>query len=172
MDTTSKRNAAVAVTINGFEMDLAFANGEHIAFNAETFGKDVWNRAVMHGLKQKLVDAAAIARNPDTGKSATIDDKYQAVLTVYERLAAGQWNAVREGGAGNVGGLLLRALVRMYEGRKTVDDLKAFLDGKTDVEKAALRKNPKVAAIIETIKAERMADEGIDTDELLGELDD
>ena len=90
--------------------------------------------------------------------------------TVYDRLLAGQWNATREGG-GATGGLLLQALVRMYAGRKTPDELRAFLAEKTDAEKTALRKNPRVAAIIEEIRAETGRAVSIDTDELLGELE-
>ena len=66
--------------------------------------------------------------------------------------------------------MLLQALCRMYEGRKTVEELKAFLVDKSDAEKTALRKNPRVAAIIEDIRAEQGKAADIDTDELLGEL--
>ena len=89
---------------------------------------------------------------------------------MYDRLLSGQWNAVREGG-GNAGGLLLQALTRMYAGRKTAEGIKAFLADKTDAEKAALRKNPRVAQIIEDIRAEQGKAANIDTDELLDELE-
>ena len=67
--------------------------------------------------------------------------------------------------------MLLQALVRMYAGRKTPDELKAFLADKSDAEKTALRKNPRVATIIEEIRAETGKAANIDTDELLGELE-
>jgi hypothetical protein len=67
--------------------------------------------------------------------------------------------------------LLLQALCRMYAGRKTADELRAFLADKTDAEKTALRKNPRVAAIIEEIRAETGKAANIDTDGLLGELE-
>ena len=51
------------------------------------------------------------------------------------------------------------------------NDIKAFLAEKTDAEKTALRKNPRVAAIIEEIRAEQGKAANIDTDELLGELE-
>jgi len=124
----------------------------------------------MHGLKQKLVDAAAISRNPETGRAASVEDKYQAVKTVYDRLLAGQWNAPREGG-GTTGGLLLQALCRLLAGRKTVEELKAFLADRSDAEKAALRKNPRVARIILDIRAEQDKAAGIDTDAMLDELE-
>ena len=127
--------------------------------------------ATMHGLKQKLVDAAAIGRNPDTGRSATIADKYNAVRAVYDRLLAGMWNAPRgEGGTGS-GGLLFRALVRMYPG-KSPEALREYLSGKTPAEQAALRKNPRVAAIIEEIRAEAPDEDSADSDAMLDELAD
>lgn len=169
MDT--KRNATISATINGNTLTLTFANGETLIMRGNALTSDVQQYAMMHGLKQKLVDAAAISRNPETGRAASVEDKFQAVKAVYDRLLAGQWNAIREGG-GNAGGLLFQALCRMYAGRKTAEDVKAFLAEKTDAEKAALRKNPRVAASIEEIRAEQGKVADIDTDELLGELDE
>ena len=167
----TKRNATISATINGNTLALMFANGETLAMRGDALNSDVQQYAMMHGLKQKLVDSAAISRNPETGRPATVEDKYQAVKTVYDRLLAGQWNATREGGGGATGGLLLQALCRMYAGRKTPDELKAFLADKSDAEKTALRKNPRVAQIIDDIRAEQGKAANIDTDELLGELE-
>lgn len=174
----TKRNATITATIITNETDgrpcalhLKFANGEELALTASQLTHNVMEYAIFHGLKQKLVDAAAINRNPETGRAATVEDKYQAVKTVYDRLLAGAWNATREGG-GATGGLLLQALVRMYAGRKTPEQLREFLVDKSDTEKTALRKNPRVAQIIEDIRAETGKATSIDTDELLGELED
>lgn len=167
----TKRNATIQATINDSQLKLTFANGEELVIAASDLTQDIRLAATMHGLKQKLVDAAAISRNPETGRAASIEDKYQAVKAVFDRLLGGQWNATREGG-GNAGGLLAQALTRMYAGRKTAEDIKAFLAEKTDAEKTALRKNPRVAAIIEEIRAEQGKAADIDTDELLGELED
>lgn len=172
MNTTTndvKRVPAISATIEGARLILEFSNGEGIDLNAVNLVGDIRDYAMMHGLKQKLVDAAAISRNPETGRAATIADKYEAVKAVYERLIAGEWNATREGG-GTTGGLLLQALCRLY-GDKTPEQLRDYLAGKTDAEKAALRKNPKVASVIDTIRAESGKAAGIDTDELLDELD-
>ena len=155
--------------VNG-SLGLAFANGKNLTIQLRDLSPELLEQAALHGLKQKLVDAAAISRNPDTGRAASIDDKYEAVRTVFDRLLSGSWNAVREGGSGASGGLLFRALCRMYEGRKTAEDIKEFLEGKSDAEKAALRKNPKIAAIIDTLRAEK--GDGGNSEELLAELDD
>ena len=166
----TKRNATITATIDNNTLTLMFANGETLTMRGDALTSEVRQYAMMHGLKQKLVDAAAISRNPETGRPSSVEDKYQAVKVVFDRLLTGQWNATREGG-GNAGGLLMQALVRMYAGRKTAEDIKAFLAEKSDAEKAALRKNPRVAAIIEDIRAEQGRVTGIDADELLNELE-
>ena len=173
----TKRNATISATIVTNDTDnrpcallLRFANGEMLSIAASQLQQSIMEYAIWHGLKQKLVDAAAISRNQETGRPATVEDKYQAVKAVYDRLLAGQWNATREGG-GNAGGLLFQALCRMYAGRKTPDQLREFLADKSDAEKTALRKNPRVAQIIEEIRAEQGKAANIDTDELLGELE-
>ena len=151
---------------------ITFADGSTATLMIADLTYEILTHAVLHGLKQKLVDAAAISRNPDTGKSATVADKRAAVEAVMTRLAAGAWNAARgEGGTGaGAGGLLFRALVRLYDGKKTAEDIREFLAGKDKKEQAALRKNPRVAAIIVEIQAEQ-ADGDIDTDDLLDELE-
>ena len=181
MSTNEAKRGAIEATISldtptvgmsaNDSLTLTFSHGTVLTLQIGDLSQTIIAQAVMHGLKQKLVDAAAISRNPETGRAATVEDKYQAVEAVYHRLLAGQWNATREGG-GAAGGLLLQALCRMYEGRKTPDELKAFLADKTDAEKTALRKNPRVAAIIEELRAEQGKAANIDTDELLGELDE
>jgi len=63
----------------------------------------------------------------------------------------------------------------MYAGRKTKAELAEFLSTKTDVEKAALRKNGAIAELINTIRREREAtddEDSIDADELLATLND
>lgn len=171
--TTNKTNQpAIDATItDDGQLVLAFSNGQNLKIGPDMLSAHITRQALLHGLKQKLVDAAAISRDPETGRAATIETKYQAVREVYDRLLAGEWNKRREGGAGAVGGLLFRALCRMYEGKKTSDDIKAFLEGKTDAEKAALRKNAKVAAIIEEIRAESAKPGDVDADDLLADLE-
>ena len=167
MEQTTKKDVACA--INGLVVELLFSNGKRIVLNGGALDAAIIDRATAHGLKQKLVDAAAISRNSDTGATANIEDKYNAVYDVYQRLLNGEWNKNREGGGGTGGGLLFRALCRLY-GRKTPEQIREFLDGKTKAEQSALRANPKIAAIIDTIRAERAS--GVDSDDLLDELAD
>lgn len=167
--TTETRTPAIDATITANVLHLAFSNGETVSVALSNLTPEIQHQCAMHGLKQKLVDAAAISRNPDTGRSATIDDKLNAVLEVANRLLSGQWNKTRDGGASTKGGLLFRALCLMYAD-KTPDAIRAFLDKKTPAEKTALRNTAKIAAIIATLKEEPT--DGIDADGLLDELND
>ena len=166
-------DATVLTELSGtpYGLHLAFSHGEKLILRATDLSPTIVAQAIVHGLKQKLVDAAAISRNTETGRAASVADKYNAVKEVYDRLLAGEWNKRREGGAGGSGGLLFRALCRMYDGSKTPDDIQALLEGKTAAEKAALRKNSKVAAIIEEIRAESAKDGDVNADDLLADLE-
>lgn len=160
-------NQADVPTDPNHALTLTFGTiGRTITIQTGDLHPSILTQALMHGLKQKLVDAAAIARNPETGRSATAQDKFDAVAVVYERLLAGNWNAPREGG--ETGGLLLRALAQMTG--KSVADLKPTYDDYTDEQKAALRKNPKVAAIIATLRPVPKVDDSIDTEALLASI--
>lgn len=150
-------------------LSLEFQDGRNITLDSANLSDNIVRHAIMHGLKQKLVDAAAISRDPETGRAATIDTKFAAVEEVYNRLLNGEWNKRREAGAGGAGGLLFRALVRKYDGRKTPEQLREWLDSKTDAQQAAMRKDPDIARIIEDIRAEK--GEGISSAELFSELD-
>lgn len=165
----SKRTPAITTgTLDG-NLIINFAHGKTLAITVAELSPEIREAALLHGLKQKLIDAAAISCNPETGKPASVEDKYNAVLEVHSRLVAGSWNKTREsGGGGASGGLLFRALCELYP-RKTSQDIREFLSTKTDKEKAALRANDKVAAIVARIRAESSKSE-IDGESLLDEL--
>lgn len=153
---------------------LTFADQTSAQLSTIDLSPEILSQALMHGLKQKLVDAAAIARNLDTGASATVADKKAAVLEVLARLTSGEWNKTREGGDGaGKGSILLQALTRMQPNRDTAE-LAAWVKARTDAERAALAKNPKILPFIQAIQAERAANaatkSGVDSDSLLESL--
>lgn len=125
-----------------------------VELNMHKLTEEVLLMATLHGLKQKLGDAAAISRNTETGKSATIEDKFNAVRELADRLLEGEWNKRRESTGAGAGGLLLRALTRLYANRMTAEQVATWLGQKTDKEKAGLRKNPKIMEEISRIRAE------------------
>ena len=167
---SNAKKAAVSADEYKSTLTLTFANGAVLEVNADNLSADMKHKAMMHGLKQKLVDGAAIARSQYGGHSPSIDDKFTAVKEIADRLLAGEWNKVR-GGAGtsaSANTLLARALVEMTG--KTPEVIAAFLESKTKEQKDALRKTEKVAVLIARMQAQ--AATSIDTDDLLAELDD
>lgn len=167
---TTKRTPAVTAEINGVELVFTGDNGRELRVNAVELSPTICNMAMMHGLKQKIGDAGAISRNPDTGRSATTDDKFDAMAEVLIRLLAGSWNKTREGGDGTgAGGLLFKALCRV-KSDKTPAEVKAYLDGRSKEEQAALRKVPVIAAAIDAIRAESAKAAGIDGEALLADF--
>lgn len=172
--TPKKSATAVAAALNahGNVLTLTFANGETLTVDSTTLDPTIAQAALMHGLKQKLIDAAAISRDPETGRTATIDDKYAAVRTVFDRITRAEnpsWNIIRgtsEGG--NKGGLLVRAMMRLTS--KSRDEITSFLEDKSKEEMAALRKNPRIEEIMSQLRAESANTSGIDSDSLLDGL--
>ena len=166
---SQSKSPAIAAEVSDTTLTLTFSNGEVLTVDATSLSPDIQTAACLHGLKQKLVDAAAIARNTDTGASATLEDKFNAVREVFERITApdGTWNKQARAGGTSTGGsgLLLRALMELTGQSKVKID--AYLSTKSKAEKAALRASPKVAPIIARFQSEKAS---VDTDALLDEL--
>lgn len=167
---TTKRTPAITATIEGYVLTFTGDNGRVLTLDAQTLAREVWDTAVMHGLKQKIGDAAAISRNPETGRPVTTNEKFDAMAEVLNRLMSGAWNKPRESGDGaGAGGLLFKALCRV-KSDKTPAEVKAYLDGRSKDEQAALRKVPVIAAAIDAIRAESAKAAGIDGEALLADF--
>jgi hypothetical protein len=171
MSDTQKKDIEATVEGNG-TLVLAFRHGEVLRIHPESLTPEIRHAALLHGLKQKLVDAAAISRDTATGRAATIVTKYDAVREIFDRITGENpsWNKPRVGGASGAGGLLARAIARYKS--VPVEAAKAYLDRLTDAQKQALRVDPRIATIINDLRAESAKPAGIDTDALLGGLDD
>lgn len=128
------------------------------------------DHAAVHGMVQRISDAAAISRDPKNGQAATPEEKFEAMqkLVEYYHSGTGEWSRVRE--AGPKGGFLFEALVKMYPD-KTPEAVRAWLDTLDDKQQAALREDDAVAPIIAGIKAARNADKPkMDTKAILAGL--
>lgn len=78
-----------------------------------------------HGLSQKMGDELASPAD----KPMSEEDMVLALEAMYDRLAKGDWRAVREGGGGGVSGagIVVRAIMEVKG--KDQATVKAFLDG-------------------------------------------
>ena len=124
-----------------------FADGESLRLDAALLSDEIKLAALMHGLKQKIGDAAAIKCDPLTGKPADLATKRKNMADIINRLQSGQWSIIGQGG-GRTYGVLLEALHRMNQGRKTYEELGEFLKAKTKEQKAALEVDKRIAPFI------------------------
>jgi hypothetical protein len=139
---------------------MDFRNGQTRTFTIAP-SSPLLAKFAAHGAEQKLGDE--IAGLDD------VDDAVLAVDELIERLAKGEWNVARESNGLAGTSVLARALVQ-HTG-KTMEQIKAFLAGKSQAEKVALRNNPKIKPIVEAIEAEKAAKGAkVDTDALLAEI--
>lgn len=127
-------------------------------FRLDNLSEEIRRRLELHGLTQKLSDATA----KEAGTS--IAEKWEAIKEVWATLLSGEWSMKREG----QGTMLLRALCEAYPHR-TRDDLKTWLDARTNAERTALTRSDRIKPIIDRMIAERSSD--IDTDAMLDELE-
>ena len=163
------RTPAISVAQDAYGRTLfTFADGRELKVDVDSLDPSIQREAMIHGIKQKLLDAGAIARNTETGRSATVDDKYEAVAEVHARITGPSptWNKGRSGGDG-ASTLLVQALVRLYGKPRAV--VVAWLDGKTKEERAELRKNDKIISAIAEIQRETAGDTSA-SDAMLDEL--
>lgn len=128
------------------------------------------DRALIHGFVQRISDAAALSRNPQTGLPASPTDKLNAMAELVDHYMSGteEWSRKRTGGGAAEGGLLLEALVRMYP-TKTRDSLNAWLKQRTPAERSGLQNEARVKATMDEIRAER-APKNVDAGALLAGL--
>lgn len=163
------KSTTITADIFGSRLTLTFSNGECLEVDTQALSDEMKQAAMLHGLKQKLVDAGAIARNTETGQSATVEDKFAAVRAVHARItsATPSWNAVKGEASSSSSNLFLRALMQMTQKNRAA--IEEFLEGKSKEEKAALRKNPRVAGIMAELSA-ASGTGGIDTNAMLEEL--
>lgn len=133
------------------------AGAGELALDMAKLHGDNQRHAAIHGMIQRISDAAAISRDPKTGRPATPEEKLEAMRRLVEHYESGaaEWSRVRES-AGPRGGFLFEALCRMYPAKPPAD-IRAYLDGLSDKQQSALREDDAVGPVISAIKAERNA---------------
>ena len=195
MESKAKGNSVVTYVVSANYHTVAFAVEGVGGFDVDILGmcgpafdelSENGKHATVHGIVQKVSDRAAIGRDPDTGKSASPAEKFEAMKEVADRLqSGGPWNVAREGG-GNEGGLLYRAMKKLYPHGANVVSRKAFgewLEAKAVAEAARLGQKVSVhdvrkglaavksiAKAMDELRAEEAKATGIDGKALLAEM--
>lgn len=177
-----RKNSIIAVSVSDANV-LTFAVADAGSFDVDVPALDeaLRNRAMLHGIVQKVSDAAAIAKSELTGDAVKdAATKLAAMSSVAERLVAGDWSKRSGDGSGPVAGIIYRAFEEWVgamaaKAKKDVPDataIRAKYDTMDRAGQLALRNVPAIAKIIDRIKSERPAKEvaNVDTSALLGEL--
>jgi hypothetical protein len=119
-----------------------------------------------HGASQKFGDYAA--GSGEKGEPADPEDMFDAVQKGIEQFESGSWSERREGSGMSGTSVLLRAMVELAAGKKSIDDTRAYLKTLNKKQKDALRDDPRLRPIIDRIEAKKKAKaEHIDTSTLL-----
>jgi hypothetical protein len=157
--TPAKKTPDVSADIFGTVLTLNFSNGAILEVDASKLAPEIQARALIEGLKKKLVDGAALACSTASGRSASIEDKYEGVKEIYDRLTAAipAWNKGKGEGAGATAGLFLRAMMQvMGKGKPEVETIIA---GLTKEQLAAMKKNPRIVKVMDELRPAANADE-------------
>ena len=148
----------------------AAPDGSDRALMFDRTAASVANRdaAERHGWTQRLCDRAAKGRDPKTGQSASAALKYAAIEQIIQYYESGDvpW---KMSGGGSEGGMLFEALCEHYEGKKAVEQIRKFLDSRTDEQLKVVRKVPELVEIMNRLRVERMG--SVDAGAALGDLD-
>jgi hypothetical protein len=175
MQSKAKSNTVITHALTAAGIVFTVGDAGTVAFDYRKAGASNREQAEVHGWVQRISDAAAMSRTDEDGKIVPEKERNTLKLARMRALAAfyeeggDEWSRVGVGGP--KGGLLLRALVRLYP-QKTFDQVVAFLDKLTAKEQARLRGTQKVRDMIETIRAEGADSSAVDTEELLAQLDE
>lgn len=124
-------------------------------------------RAEIHGWIQRISDAAAISRNPETGQPATATDKLNAMARLVDHYMTGtsDWSPTRSRAIGSDEVLLARVLAEVYTDR-TPERIREYVAGLRAAERAAIL--AKFKDVADRIRGEMTAD--VDADALLKDL--
>lgn len=169
MNTKAKSNSVITHEVTDDHVVFHVLGVGDIALNMAAISSENKARACLHGMIQRISDAAAISRDSETGEAATPQDKYDAMqrLVTHYESGTSEWSRRPVAGEGKSGGLLFKALCAMSAETKTADEIREWMATKTKAQLTALRNSPKVAAIIAELRPVSIE---VDADALMDEL--
>jgi hypothetical protein len=176
MENGKKSNSVITTELKGNVLSFNVLGAGKLDLDLDRLGAAVKMRAVMHGMKQRVSDAAAIPRNTETGLAASPAEKFEAMKALVDHYMSGtnEWSPVRTtgGGAKKDEGLTLAAMRRVWPDRDAEATVEAIAQKRGIDRRAALAlfaQTKEVGAAIAAIKAERAT---VSADDLLDEMND
>jgi hypothetical protein len=179
----ARKNALITVALDGSALTFAVGSAGSFTIDTASLNDDIRNRALAHGIVQKVSDAAAMPKSEFKGKSA--DEiaamKFNAMKAVADRLTGddADWSKRSGDGSGPVAGIIYRAFeqwvldtakAKKVKTPPTSEAIRAKYDAMDRAGQLALRNVPEIATIMERLRAERGPKANVDTTALLGEL--
>ena len=169
-----RANSVIATTRDGDKVHFDVAGIGRLTVDLKKVSQPNLEYAAFHGIKQRVVDAAAIAWD-GIGQRPTPADKYAEMVKIVEHLNSGsdEWNTRGTGGGGAVGGVTLKAVaaiqgVEVDVMRARIEELAEKRELTTKQVLAKLAQSPDVIRKIAELRA---AASPVDADDLLGELE-
>lgn len=135
----------------GYKAVMKFANGEVREFEFNS-AHALAERFMVHGVEQKLRDRIAASEN--------VEEAVTDIDGLLEALNGGEWTTRGSGEPRDTSGLLVRALAQITG--KTNEEVKAIVAGLDKKQQAALRADPDIKAVIDSLKPEPKAPKGVD----------
>lgn len=179
----ARKNALISVVHNDGTLTFTVGDAGAIEINTAALAENIRNTALLHGLVQKVSDAAAMPKSEFKGKmdAEVAGMKFAAMKSVADRLTgeSPEWSKRSGDGSGPVAGIIYRAfeewVLASAKAKKakapTADAIRAVYDAKDRAGQLALRNVPEIATIMERLRSERGTKASdVDTSALLGEL--
>lgn len=178
MQAKPKRNSVVTTRLDeeGF-LEIQVLGSGTIKFDVDKVDAALRAKAEMHGWTQRLVDAAAMSRDPENGQPATPAEKFAAIKSIAEYYMGGATDWARRSESGGGGqSITLQAVAKVrditYEQAEEFVGRYAQSHYKGDMKAALayLRTGAKVGAMILTIRAANAPKPVLEADDVLDEL--
>lgn len=175
----ARKNSIISAAFNAGTITISVEGVDTIILPIASLSDDLRERAMVHGLVQKISDGAAIPKTELTGLSEQeiAERKFNAMSAIADRLRGGEWSKRNGDGSGSTpAGVIYRAFhqwaCEMATAKKaaipTETATREVYDKKDRAGQLALRNIPRIAEIIETLRVK--PSNAVDTDSLLSDL--
>lgn len=175
METKAKSNSVITTEISSDLMHITFKvkDAGELTLSLSKLNSAILDRARVHGLIQRISDAAAISRTAENGYHVSPQAKLDAMRALVEHYESGtsEWNRKRaEGaGAGYSNGLLAQVLKMAYP-EKSAERIAEYIKGLKASERVALLASETLKDYVEAVRAEAAKAIKVDADALLSGL--
>lgn len=168
-----KSNSVIHVDIQpeaGLVIFTVQGQPDALRLSLDDIHPDMIRYAALHGLKQRVCDAAALDCDPETGRRPTAEEKYLEMQRIIEHLTSGtdQWRLNGTSGAPRQS-LLLTCLREQFP-TKPLEALQDYVKGLTAKQKRALLTSEPLASITSRLRRESAPNGEAIAKELLAEL--